>query len=106
MMSILRSQNELKLDILQSIARSQRALAEIVETIAPVVASSVQWTSLGYEASSDHMAQQILTNLGSLSSYQNAIARKLSGIAIRHVKYGSPGKPWLAPAPHFLRSKE
>jgi hypothetical protein len=105
-MSVLETQNKLKLDILQSLARSQRALAEIVEVIAPVVASSIHGTSSDHEASSEFMAKQILAHLGSLNNYQHALAQKLSGINIRQVKNGRPGKIWLAPTPHFLRSTE
>jgi hypothetical protein len=106
MMGILDRQNRLKLDILKSLARSQRALAGIVEVIAPVVASSIQGTSSDYEAASDLMTQQILAHLGSLSNYQQALAQKLCGIDIRQVKNGRPGKPWLAPTSHFLRNAE
>jgi poly-gamma-glutamate capsule biosynthesis protein CapA/YwtB (metallophosphatase superfamily) len=105
-MGILDGQNRLKLDILQSLARSQRALAEIVEVIAPVVASSVHGTSSDHEALEELTTQQILAYLGSLSAYQHALAQKLSGIDIRQVKNGRPGKPWLAPTSHFLRNAE
>ncbi|MEX2460143.1 MAG: hypothetical protein WD469_02370 [Paenibacillaceae bacterium] len=104
MMSVLHRQNELKLDILRSLARSQRALAEIVEIIAPVMAASVHGTSSAHQAGSDHLAQQILAHMGSLSEYQHALAQKLSGIEIRQVKKGRPCQPWLAPSPYFLRS--
>jgi hypothetical protein len=105
-MGILDRQNRLKLDILQSLARSQRALAEIVEVIAPVVASSIQGTTSDHEPSSDIMTQQILAHLGSLSNYQHSLAQRFSGIDIRQVRNGMPGKPWLAPTPHFLRRTE
>jgi hypothetical protein len=105
-MGILDRQNKLKLDILQSLARSQRALAEIVEVIAPLVASSVQGTTSDHQVSLDLMSQQILANLGSLSHYQHALAQKLSSIEIRQVKNGKPGKPWLAPTSHILRNAE
>jgi hypothetical protein len=98
----LQRQNELKLDILHSLARSQRALAEIVETIAPVMTATFINNSSSQAVSTDQVAKQILAHIGNLSRYQQALAQKLSGIDIRHVKYGKPGKPWLAPPPRFL----
>ncbi|QGQ94929.1 hypothetical protein EHS13_08575 [Paenibacillus psychroresistens] len=104
-MNGLHRQNELKLDILHSLARSQRALAEMVETIAPVMTASLQSANSSLRAaSSDQVTKQILTHIESLSRYQHALAQKLSGIDVRQVKLGRPGKPYLAPTPPELRA--
>jgi hypothetical protein len=83
-MSQIMRQNELKLDILQSLARSQRALAHILETLSPDVVITEQ------------TARHLLILIESLSKYQQAIASKLSALSIRQVKNSKPGKPWIA----------
>jgi hypothetical protein len=83
-MSHLMRQNELKLDILHSLARSQRALADILGTIPPMAISSEQ------------TAEQLLSLIEALNNNQHALASKLCLLPIRQVKKSKPGKPWLA----------
>jgi hypothetical protein len=81
-------QNELKLDMLHSLARSQRALADILETISPMARSSEQ------------TAEHLLSLIEALNHYQRALASKLCILPIRQVKIGKPGKPWFASKPN------
>jgi len=77
-------QNEIKLDILQSLARSQRALSTIIESIADV-------TKLSSKA-----AEGLLENIQEISQYQKVLAVKLAGIHLRELKKGGlPARPWL-----------
>lgn len=75
---------EIKLDILQSLARSQKALTRIVESVAHAIESSPQI--------SKHLAE----NLQSISKYQRILASKLTGIEVKTRAVQTPGKVWLA----------
>jgi hypothetical protein len=86
-MSHLMRQNELKLDILHSLARSQRAMADILNTIPPMAISSEQ------------TAEQLLSLIEALNNHQLALAPKLCLLPVRQVKKSKPGKPWLARKP-------
>jgi hypothetical protein len=75
--------NELKLDILESLARSQRAISCIIENVADV-------TSI-----SDKTARHVLENLDVITKYQHSIANKLCSIREVRIKKGKPSTPWL-----------
>ncbi|MCS7458817.1 hypothetical protein N0M98_01580 [Paenibacillus doosanensis] len=76
-------ENKLKLHILHSLARSQRALARIIESMADV--SEIP------AASAERVAEQI----DAISRYQKQLAVKLTGIRIRKFRRGHPGALWL-----------
>jgi len=76
-------ENEAKLDILNAVARSQTAIARMIESIADVTEQS------------DPMAVRLRDNIRVMSNYQLAIARKLTGMRIRHMQKGTPSKPWF-----------
>jgi len=73
----------IKLDILYSLARSQRALASMLEHI----------TEMGSltDTASDELARELV----SMSAYQQSLANHLLQIKLRTIKYGSPTSPWL-----------
>ncbi|GGA05594.1 hypothetical protein GCM10008018_59490 [Paenibacillus marchantiophytorum] len=73
----------IELHMLTSLARSQRAICRILETIADQVETSEQLAS--------HLAE----NLAALSGYQRTLIQKLTK-QNRRVRYvGTPGKPWI-----------
>jgi hypothetical protein len=74
----------LELHILASLARSQRALARMIEAVADQVADSKQ------------AAGKIFENLEMISAYQRVLVVRISGIRPRTIKKGSPAPPWLA----------
>jgi hypothetical protein len=74
----------LELHILASLARSQRALARIVEAVADQVEDSKQATG------------KMIENLEMISAYQRVLVVKISGMRPRTLKKGSPAPPWLA----------
>ncbi|CAG7647788.1 hypothetical protein ACFQI7_20640 [Paenibacillus allorhizosphaerae] len=73
-----------KLHILNSLARSQRALAKIIE----VMAESAESTNAG---------KTLIEQIDAISRYQRQIAVKMIGIRIRRKTFGLPGKPWIHP---------
>ncbi len=77
-------QNEIKLDILTSLARSQKALARIIESMADVTKFS------------DKTAEGLLENIKEISSYQKILAVRMTGIHLHVAKKGGiAAKPWL-----------
>lgn len=82
-------ENKVKLHILHSLARSQRALARMIESVADVIEGS--------EAAARKLSEQI----EAISRYQRQIAVKMTGVRIRRLRRlrrGIPGKPWLGEA--------
>lgn len=79
------SERAVKLEMIRSIARSQAALAAILESLAEVT---------GY---SELAARRLCENVRVLSEYQSAMCRMMSGISLRRQKEGVPSPPWLAP---------
>jgi hypothetical protein len=77
-------ENRVKLHILHSLARSQRALARILESMADVVDGS------------EVTAQKLAGQIDALSYYQKEIAMKMIGVRIRKLRSGVSGKPWLS----------
>lgn len=84
-MTLKERENELKLDILESLARSQRALARIIEGMADVTGN--------VPGSSDALRE----NISTISRYQLVLAEKITGIRIASYKKGKPGNVWLNP---------
>lgn len=84
-MSWLERQREMKLDILESLARSQRAMARIIETVADAGAGP---------SGEDKAEQRIMKSIEAISGYQQAIMEKMLGITIGEVKTSSPSAPW------------
>ncbi|MCZ8513579.1 hypothetical protein O9H85_14275 [Paenibacillus filicis] len=79
-------ENRVKLHVLHSLARSQRALARIIESMADMAE--------GAESLSGDLGRQ----LEAISRYQREIAVKMIGVRIRRLRRGVPGKPWLSEA--------
>lgn len=76
-------QIKLKLHILESLARSQRALAVMMESMSEVVKGS------------QDIAKGLAEQIESISRYQREIAVKMIGVKIRRKKRSKPVKPWL-----------
>ncbi|WP_314002774.1 hypothetical protein [uncultured Paenibacillus sp.] len=74
-----------KLDLIASVAQSQRALARLLENVADV--SGV----------SPFAARSIADNIRLLSGLQQSMAEAVAGIRLREIRAGRPGTPWLAP---------
>lgn len=85
-MDVLYKQNQIKLDILTSLARSQKALARIIESMSDVVESS------------DILSKTFLKNIALISSYQKILADRITAIhLLKNKKVGMPTKPWIHP---------
>ncbi|OXM83491.1 hypothetical protein [Paenibacillus rigui] len=94
------AENKVKLHILHSLARSQRALARIIESMADAAQESSRpehnrLRSGAERGSCEEASQQLLTQLTVISSYQKQLTGKLTGIRIRKFRRGEPGKVWL-----------
>ncbi|GIO11050.1 hypothetical protein J19TS2_06050 [Cohnella xylanilytica] len=83
-MSRLGKEWEVKLDLLQSIARSQAALARMLESVADVAEGSESAAA----ALREHA--RVLTNL------QGALLGAVAGTSWRPPVAGKPARPWLA----------
>jgi len=70
--------------MISSIARSQEALAGILQNIAEV------------SAHSDVTARKLAENIRLLTGYQSIMTEMLTGIRLNRTKQGSPASPWLA----------
>lgn len=77
-------EEELKLAMLEAIARSQRALARMLEC----AAETVRWT--GGDAA------RALRLLDSIERYQQVLAAKHLGVPPRRVRSGTPSAAWLS----------
>ena len=78
------NRERIELHMLTSLARSQRALCRIIETIADQVAVSEQLAV--------HMAE----NLKTISEYQRSMIQKITKQSPRPRRLGTPGKPWIS----------
>lgn len=76
-------ENRIKLDILESLSRSQKALARMIEHIAEVTTDS------------EALRRRLLENIPALTAYQESIAAHLTGWRVRRRKKGNPAPPWL-----------
>ncbi|WNS43381.1 hypothetical protein [Paenibacillus sp. MMS20-IR301] len=79
----LLSEHAVKLEMIRSIARSQAALAAILESIAEVTGQS------------ELTARKLSDNVRILSEYQSTMCRMISGISLHEPKQGVPAAPWL-----------
>jgi len=85
-MNLLHRENELRLSILEAVARSQQALASIIES----VAAAREVGMIG--ANSEQTARE----LEALARYQLVLAEKILSLKLRHIRTGEPGQPWLS----------
>jgi len=82
--SLLQKEWEAKLEIISSIARSQAALARILDSVADV---------------SEHVGvapAAIKEHVRALTSMQRALLRAVTGVSWRGPAHGEPAAPWLA----------
>jgi hypothetical protein len=82
-MDLSTKQDEIKLDILQSLAASQKALARMVENIADITDHS------------ESLSQYLRDNIEAISKYQRTLAVKMTGMTFPERKRGNPAKPWI-----------
>lgn len=83
MMSVRERENLIKLDILESLAASQRALAKIIAGLAETMEPCEQ------------LNRHLLRNISVLCRYQGVLASKITGIRVARLRRSKPGKPWL-----------
>lgn len=92
------SEQEVKLSLVQSIAKSQEALARILDSIADITETSEDASKL------------LRDNVKVLTSYQISIAQMMCGVRLNRQYYGTPTMPWineaLDPAPTAARGVE
>lgn len=81
-MGLIRKHNEIKVDILESLSRSQRALARIIESIADI------------SEASEETARNLQQNIEAITRYQETLMVKLFGIRPAKVRSSPPAKPW------------
>jgi hypothetical protein len=82
-MSIWHREAEIRLDLLTSLSRSQKALAVMLEHLAVMSGET--------EPSSEGMALQ----LASMVRFQQQLARRITASPIHEIKSGIPMNPWL-----------
>lgn len=88
-------EQHIKLHLLTSLARSQRALTQMLESVADISTSSKE------------TAQRLAENIGVISNYQRQLTAKITGITIRRRvrTNGGNGKPWLNQA-HIMETRK
>lgn len=84
-MSVMEREQLIKLHILTSLARSQRALSKMLEAMSHICAES------------EETARRLAEHVDIISKYQQTLTTKITGMSIRQKKKGSPQKPWLRP---------
>lgn len=100
-MNIIEKQNEAKLHILNSLARSQRALAKMVESMAEIYSvsgekSGANSKEAGHSASGlPAFNRDLVEQMRALAGYQKILAGKIAGIRPRRIRKSKPGKVWL-----------
>lgn len=77
-------ENRIKLDILESLSRSQSALADLIGSVARQTGEAPE------------TARNFRRRAEVLVRYQQALAEKLMGIRINRLVNGKPGRVWLA----------
>lgn len=77
------SMEEAKQELILSIARSQTAMARILESLADVSEHSRETAA--------HLAH----NISTLTRYQHTMAQTVCGISLHRVYYGTPSPPWI-----------
>lgn len=83
-MSYFHKENEIKLDILHSLSRSQRALAVIMEGLAE-------------HAANKETVENLIQHMDVLAKYQIALSAKIANMELRMVYRTQPLKPWINP---------
>ncbi|WP_341278747.1 hypothetical protein [Paenibacillus sp. FSL H8-0537] len=93
MREMVRREREVKLEVLASIARSQLALARILNSVADVAELAPQ------------TAKRIGENVRLLTNMQEQLAESVTGWPVRsyRVRTGKPPEPWLR---NELRGKQ
>jgi uncharacterized protein YfaP (DUF2135 family) len=83
-MSWIRRQLEVKLDLLESLARSQRALSRMIESLADVTVQSAD------------TAANLKDNIHAIAEYQKVMAEKVMGISMPDAirRSGRLTRPW------------
>lgn len=82
-MKFWQQEQGIKLDILTSLARSQKALTSMIEDVAemkPILTSE----------------QELLRELVVMGRYQRLLVEKILMIRSRNVVHGRPGEHWIA----------
>ncbi|WP_248927675.1 hypothetical protein [Paenibacillus hamazuiensis] len=79
----LERENRIKLHILTSLARSQRALTKMLEAMADICDVSGE------------TSRRLAENIEVIGKYQRILAVKITGVSPRRVKRGIPNGPWL-----------
>lgn len=87
-MGWLERQREMKLDILESLARSQRAMARIIESAADAGAGGVA------DGGASGSEEPLRKSIEAIAQYQLAIMEKMLGIRIGEVNSSPPSAPW------------
>ncbi|GGF98810.1 hypothetical protein [Paenibacillus abyssi] len=82
-MSLRLKEWEIKMELIASVARSQIAMAKILESIADLSGTSPK------------MAKSIRENIRLLTGMQQTIAEKITGIRWGRPQQGQPGRLWL-----------
>lgn len=82
-----RKEYEVKLELISSIARSQLALARILDSIATI------------SDCSPNLAKRIGDNMRMLTELQENMTEAVTGLSLRHnrIRTGKPVKPWVSP---------
>ncbi|MGN7383818.1 Uncharacterised protein [Chlamydia abortus] len=83
-MTFLEKKNELKLNILESLVRSQGAVAAMLEGLA----ETARWTGGDTELAEKYLKE--------IAGYQRVLAERLLTLKVREVYRGKPASPWLA----------
>lgn len=78
-------EHEVKLELVDSIAASQHAIARLLHSMADVIPHA--------EVSAKSMEE----SLRLLTAYQHEMARMLGGISLPKPRHGVPSSPWLPP---------
>jgi len=84
-------ENEIKLDILHTLSRCQRALADIMENMAAHTEGNAE------------LAKHLQQNIEVIEKYQRAVAEKMMGLRINRIKRGRPGPVWRGPLARDVR---
>ncbi|TYP69848.1 hypothetical protein [Paenibacillus methanolicus] len=82
-MSLLTREWEAKIELIRSIAQSQRAIARILDSVADVAGHSPE------------MARKVYDNVESMTAFQQTLAEKVAGMRVGKPREGRPGKPLL-----------
>lgn len=72
-----------KLRLIDSISRSQVAMARILSSLAEVAEGSPE------------TARHLAANIEILTKHQEAMARTVCGLTLHRVNYGTPSSPWI-----------